>query len=103
MEFEFMTINTPLPPCMPLPIAALRLPISSTAKIMYARLLDAAPDGGCGGHKRDFICPLPHHGAVGGAVPQPYDREAFPERTGTRRADYAGYGKVSGSQTTFIL
>ena len=41
MEFEFMTINTPLPPCMPLPIAALRLPISSTAKIMYARLLDA--------------------------------------------------------------
>ena len=42
MEFEFMTINTPLPPCMPLPIAALRLPISSTAKIMYARLLDAA-------------------------------------------------------------
>ena len=42
MEFEFMTINTPLPPCMPLPIAALRLPISSTAKVMYARLLDAA-------------------------------------------------------------
>ena len=41
MEFEFMTIDTPLPPCMPLPRAALRLPISSTAKVMYSRLLDA--------------------------------------------------------------
>ena len=44
MEFEFMTINTPLPPCMPLPIAALRLPISSTAKIMYARLMAGVED-----------------------------------------------------------
>ena len=34
MEFEFMTINTPLPPCMPLPIAALRLPISSTGHML---------------------------------------------------------------------
>ena len=41
MEFEFMTADTVLPPCMPLPTAMLRLPISSTAKIMYARLLDA--------------------------------------------------------------
>ena len=42
MEVEFMTADTTLPPCMPLPRAMLRLPISSTAKIMYARLLDAA-------------------------------------------------------------
>lgn len=40
MEFEFMTADTILPPCMPLPAAMLRLPISSTAKVMYARLLD---------------------------------------------------------------
>ena len=41
MEFEFMTADTVLPPCMPLPTAMLRLPVSSTAKVMYARLLDA--------------------------------------------------------------
>ncbi|MCM1561378.1 MAG: GntR family transcriptional regulator [Butyrivibrio sp.] len=41
MEVEFMTADTPLPPSMPLPRAALRLPVSSTAKVMYARLLDA--------------------------------------------------------------
>ena len=40
MEFEFMTADTVVPPCMPLPTAMLRLPISSTAKVMYARLLD---------------------------------------------------------------
>lgn len=40
MELEFMTADTVLPPCMPLPAAMLRLPISSTAKVMYARLLD---------------------------------------------------------------
>ena len=41
MEFEFMTADTILPPCMLLPTAMLRLPVSSTAKVMYARLLDA--------------------------------------------------------------
>ncbi|TJX46345.1 DeoR family transcriptional regulator, partial [Soehngenia saccharolytica] len=30
MEFEFMSADTVLPPCMPLPAAMLRLPISST-------------------------------------------------------------------------
>ena len=35
-----MTADTTLPPCMPLPRATLRLPVSSTAKVMYARLLD---------------------------------------------------------------
>lgn len=42
MEFEFMTAGTPLPPCMPLPLVLLRLPTSSTAKVMYARMLDEA-------------------------------------------------------------
>ena len=41
MEVEFMTANTLLPPSMPLPRAALRFPVSNTAKIMYARMLDA--------------------------------------------------------------
>ena len=34
MEVEFMTADTTLPPCMPLPRAMLRLPISSTAKVL---------------------------------------------------------------------
>lgn len=46
MEFEFMTEDTALPPSMPLPRAMLRLPISSTAKVMYARMLDAVATTG---------------------------------------------------------
>ncbi len=46
MEFEFMTADTDLPPSMPLPKAALRLPVSSTAKIMYACMLNAALSSG---------------------------------------------------------
>ena len=42
MEVEFLTADTNLPPCLPLPWAMLGLPVSSTAKVMYARLLDAA-------------------------------------------------------------
>ena len=34
MEVEFMTADTPLPPCMPLPRAMLRLPISSTGHML---------------------------------------------------------------------
>ena len=41
MEFEFMTTDTVLPPCMPFPRALTGFPVSSTAKVMYARLLDA--------------------------------------------------------------
>ena len=41
MDVEFMTLDTALPPCMPLPRAMLRLPASSTAKVMYACMLDA--------------------------------------------------------------
>ena len=40
MDYEFMITGTPLPPCMPLPKAALRLPISNIAKVLYALLLD---------------------------------------------------------------
>ena len=41
MNFEFMTIDTPLPPCMPFPRALTGFSISSTAKVMYCRMLDA--------------------------------------------------------------
>ena len=46
MEFEFMSADTVLPPCMPLPAAMLRLPISSTVKVMYARLLNTTLTAG---------------------------------------------------------
>jgi len=40
MNCEFMIASTPLSPSMPLPKAMLRLPVSSMAEVMYARLLD---------------------------------------------------------------
>lgn len=40
MNYEFIIDTSHLPRCMPLPRAVLRLPISSTAKVLYARLLD---------------------------------------------------------------
>ena len=40
MNFEFMTIDTPLPPWMPFPRALTGFPVSSTAKVMYCRMLD---------------------------------------------------------------
>ena len=41
MNFEFMTIDTPLPPCMPFPRALTGFPVSSTAKVclLYTSLL----------------------------------------------------------------
>ena len=44
MEVEFMTTDTTLPPCMPLPRAMLRLPISSTGKVIeYLSTLEDLP------------------------------------------------------------
>ena len=40
MNYEFIIAGMPLPPCMPLPRATLRLQVGSTAKVMYACLLD---------------------------------------------------------------
>ena len=39
MNFEFVTIDTPLPPCMAFPRALTGFPVSSTAKIMYLSLI----------------------------------------------------------------
>ena len=41
-----MTADTNLPPCLPLPGAMLGLPVSSTAKVMYAKLLGAVLTAG---------------------------------------------------------
>ncbi len=41
MEYEFMTAAMPLPLCVPFPKALAGLPISSTAKVMYCKILDA--------------------------------------------------------------
>ena len=46
MNFEFMTIDTPLPPCMPFPRALTGFSVSSTAKVMYCRMLDAMAGAG---------------------------------------------------------
>ncbi|MBS6397083.1 MAG: GntR family transcriptional regulator [Clostridiales bacterium] len=46
MNFEFMTIGTPLPPCMSFPRALLGFSVSSTAKVMYCRMLDAMLSSG---------------------------------------------------------
>ncbi len=46
MNFEFMTIDTPLPPCMPFPRALTGFPVSSTAKVMYCRMLDVMLSNG---------------------------------------------------------
>ena len=72
MNFEFMTIDTPLPPCMPFPIALTGFPVSSTAKVMYCRMLD-----GTGGRERNPVCVLPCHSHCRSPVPQPHDGQAF--------------------------
>ena len=37
MNFEFMTIDTPLPPCMPFPRALTGFPVSSTIAAVLSR------------------------------------------------------------------
>ena len=78
MNFEFMTIDTPLPPCMPFPRALTGFPVSSTAKVMYCRMLDAAIQRE-GGRERNPVCLLPHHSHCRSPVPQPHDGQAFSE------------------------
>ena len=79
MNFEFMTIDTPLPPCMPFPIALTGFPVSSTAKVMYCRMLDAMLSKG----QEDengilFVC-FPCHSHCRSPVPQLHDGQAFSE------------------------
>ena len=79
MNFEFMTIDTPLPPCMPFPRALTGFPVSSTAKVMYCRMLDAMLSKG----QEDengilFVC-FPCYSHCRSLVPQLYDGQAFSE------------------------
>ena len=77
MNFEFMTIDTPLPPCMPFPRALTGFPVSSTAKVMYCRMLDAMLSKGQEDEKRNPVCLLPCHSHCRSPVPQLYDGQAF--------------------------
>ena len=79
MNFEFMTIGTPLPPCMPFPRALTGFPVSSTAKVMYCRMLDAMLSNGQGGRERNPVYLLPCHSHCRSPVPQPHDGQAFSE------------------------
>ena len=51
---------------MPLPRAMLRLPISSTAKVMYARMLDIVFLSGIEDANGILLYPFPHCGTGGG-------------------------------------
>lgn len=42
MEFQFMTAKAIVPPYVPLPAVLVGYPVSSTAKVLYARLLSEA-------------------------------------------------------------
>ena len=78
MNFEFMTIDTPLPPCMPFPRALTGFPVSSTAKVMYCRMLDAMLSKGQE-DERNPVCLLPCHSHCRSPVPQSHDGQAFSE------------------------
>ena len=75
MNFEFMTIDTPLPPCMPFPRALTGFPVSSTAKVMYCRMLDAMLSKGQEDENGILSC----HSHCRSPVPQPHDGQAFSE------------------------
>lgn len=79
MNFEFMTIDTPLPPCMPFPRALTGFPVSSTAKVMYCRMLDAMLSKGQEDENGILFCLLPCHSHCHCPVPQPHDGQAFSE------------------------
>ncbi len=79
MEVEFMTADTVLPPCMPLPRAMLRLPISSTAKVMYARMLNTVFVSGRMDANGIFFFRFPIVELAAALCPQPRHCEAFPE------------------------
>lgn len=59
MICEFMTIKTQMPPCMPIPKALTQLRISSTAKIMYSRMLDVILTAGIEDENRILFIRFP--------------------------------------------
>ena len=80
MEFEFMTAGTPLPPCMPLPPVLLRLPASSTAKVMYARMLEEALAYGIEDENGILYIHFPIKELAAALSPQHHDNQTRHER-----------------------
>lgn len=101
MNFEFMTIDTPLPPCMPFPRALTGFPVSSTAKVMYCRMLDAMLSKG----KEDengilFVCfPITAIAAVLSRSPMTVKRSLNELETAGLKADEKRAQKNAPAQT----
>ena len=79
MNFEFMTIDTPLPPLYAISQSVDRI---SSQQHRKGHVL---PDAGRyaiqreGGRERNPVCLLPHHSHCRSPVPQPHDGQAFSE------------------------
>ena len=77
MNFEFMTIDTPLPPLYAISQSVDRI---SSQQHRKGHVL---PDVGryafqrAGGRERDSFCLLPYHSHCRSPVPQPHDGQAF--------------------------
>ena len=85
MNFEFMTIGTPLPPCMPFPRALTGFPVSSTAKVMYCRMLDAMLSNGQedeNGMRSLLFSPLMKYDRAKAAFAAPKPESQQPCKTG---------------------
>lgn len=98
MKFEFMTADTLLPPSMPLPKAMLQLSVSSTAKVMYARMLDAIlTDGTPDINGILFICfPITELSAVLSRSPMTVKRSLKElEEAGLILRVHQGIGKIN--------
>ena len=90
MNTEFMTADTNLPPCLPLPGAMLGLPVSSTAKVMYAKLLGAVLTAGVEDANGILFVRFPPCRAGYGAGAQYADLQAGRAGIVGRRTDPAG-------------
>ena len=98
MEAEFLTADTALPPCLPLPWAMLGLPVKQHRQGHVCPPAGRRSCGGGGGRQRDHICPLSHRRAGGGAGAQRHDSEAGLAGIGGRRTAPAGASGLRGAE-----
>lgn len=90
MEVEFLTADTALPPCLPLPGPCWGC-LSSTAKVMYARLLGEIYTAGTEDINGILFGPISHCGTGRRAAgAQCTDLQANLAGIGGRRIDPAG-------------
>lgn len=73
MNTEFMTADTNLPPCLPLPGAMLGAAGEQHRQGYVCPSAGGDLYGGDGGHQRNFICSISHCGTGGGAGAQRAD------------------------------